>query len=250
MSYRIVLLSLLFLPCCFLLAQQEEQLDFVYLYGDNFLKGKIIDTVDQHYIRLNVLGDSTLLIPMRLIKEVESNKISFLREAEGRFVQSDGFFWELAGQFLTAESAVSDIKRLNIGFQFNGGYYVKPWLSLGGGFGLDRYEQVVMPVFTQIRMYVPDRLTTPYLGFQFGRGLAVEQLFNRDEFDDSRGGWMWYPSLGLRIASHRDADFHIDMGYKFQQLTEEFNFPDDWWHSSVSEKTTFQSFSLRLGCTF
>jgi len=250
MKPNYLLFLVLALSICSLSAQQEERIDHVYFYGNNTLIGTIIDTVDQQYIRLKVVGDSTMLIPMSLIEKVETGKVRFLRSAQGRFAQSDGFFLELAGQFLTAESAVSDQKRLNIGFQFNGGYYALPWLSLGAGIGLDRYEQVVLPVFTQIRMYVPERLTTPYLGFQFGRGIAIEKVFNREEFDDSRGGWMWYPSIGLRVASRRGADFHIDMGYKFQQLTEEFNFPDDWWQSSVREQTTFQSFSLRLGCTF
>lgn len=244
------LLSSLFLLSWSLLAQQEERLDHVYLAGGNYLQGKVIDTVDQQFLKFSLSTDSLLLIPMNLIDRIEPAKTSRLRHLQGRSVQAGGFFWELSGQLLSARTSFSDEFRHNISLQFNGGFFVKPWLSLGAGFSIDQYEEYILPVFSQIRLYVPERATAPYLSFQLGRGIPIQKFFDREEFEDSRGGWMYYPAIGLRIASRRAADFHLDVGYKFQQATEEFNFPIDWWTTNATERLTYKSFVLRMGCTF
>ena len=93
-------------------------------------------------------------------------------------------------------------------------------------------------------MYIPERATSPYLSFQAGRGIVVEKIFDRPEYDVSCGGWMWYPSVGVRLASRQQVDFHFDLGYKFQQVTEEYDYPNDWWTtSSLSETNNSKSFS-------
>jgi hypothetical protein len=252
MIYRIFSLISFVLLSWSLSAQQEARLDHVFLLGGNFLQGMVVDTVNDEYLQLQLGGDSLLLIPLNLVEKVKTGKRSVWRSPIGHSAQSDGFFFELAGQVLSAESSSSwtDEWRTNISLQFNGGYFLRSWLSLGAGLSVDRYEEVVVPIFTQLRLYVPERATAPYLGFQFGHGIAVEKLFNREEYDKSRGGWMWYPSVGIRLASRNQADFHFDLGYKFQQLTKEYDYPDDWWTTNVKESLTYKSFALRLGCTF
>jgi hypothetical protein len=252
MTSRISFLISFVLLSWSLSAQQEERIDYIYLLGGNFLQGTVIDTVNQEYLQLQLGGDSLLMIPLSLVEKVKSGKKSVWRNPKGRSAQFDGFFVEIAGQVLSAKSYLSwsDELRTNLGLQINGGYFVRPWLSIGAGVGLDRYEQVIVPIFGQLRMYVPERATSPYLSFQAGRGLAVEKIFDRQEYDVSRGGWMWYPSVGIRLASRQQADFHFDLGYKFQQITEEYDYPNDWWTTNTRERFTYKSFALRLGCTF
>lgn len=252
MIHRLSLIVSFFLLTCSLAAQQEDHIDHIYLQGGNFLQGTIVDTVNQDYLQLKLGGDSLLLIPLSLVEKVKPGKKKVWRNPKGRSVQSDGFYFEIATQLLSAKSyfSWSDEVRTNVGLQFNGGYYVRPWLSVGAGMGVDRYEQLIVPVFGQVRAYWPGWGTAPYLSLQAGHGIAVEKLFDRPEFDVSRGGYFWYPSIGIRLASRRQADFHFDLGYKFQRVTEEFDYPDEWWTTNVKERLTYRSFAIRLGCTF
>lgn len=233
-------------------AQQEERIDHIYLHGGNFLQGTIVDTIDQEYLQLKIWGDSLMMVPLHLVKRIKPGNRKIWRNPKGRSVQSDGFYFEIAAQLLSAKSYFSwtDEVRTNVGLQFNGGYFLRPWLSVGAGIGVDHYQQLIVPVFGQVRAYWPGWSTSPYLSLQAGHGIAVEKLFDRPEFDVSRGGHFWYPSIGIRLASRRQADFHLDIGYKFQRVTEEFDYPDDWWTTNIRERLTYRSFAIRLGCTF
>lgn len=252
MIHRLTLIASLFLLTWSLSAQEEERIDHIYLRGGNFLQGTVVDSADQDHLYLKVDGDGLWMIPLNMVEKIKPGKRKVWRNPKGRSVQSDGFYFEVATQLLSAKSyfSWSDEVRTNVGLQFSSGYFVLPWVSVGAGIGIDTYEQLVVPVFGHARVYWPELATTPYFSFQAGHGIAVEKIFDRGEYDVSRGGWMWYPSLGIRLASRRNADIHLDMGYKFQRITEEFDYPDDWWTTNVKERLTYRSFAIRLGCTF
>jgi hypothetical protein len=244
-----IVFLLLTLP---LAAQEQERVDYVYLRGGNFLQGTILDTADQNRLLLDLGEGDPLAIPLDQIERIQRNRKSRLRNARGRTVQTEGLFFEVGAQLLSGKIADPwyEDTRTNVGIQFNAGYYVLPWLSTGIGVGMDTYAELVVPVFGQVRAYWPGLATAPYLQLQGGYGIAAEKVFDRQEFDESRGGWLWYPALGVRLATRRQVAFHVDMGYKFQRLTNEFDYPEDWWTTNVTDRVTYKSFVFRFACVF
>ncbi|MCB0635687.1 MAG: hypothetical protein KDC54_03670 [Lewinella sp.] len=233
-------------------AQQQERVDYIYLRGGNFLQGTILDTVNQNRLLLDLGAGDPLAIPLDQIDRIQRNRKFRLRNARGRTVQTEGLFFEVASQLLTAkiDDPWQEVTRTNVGLQFNAGYYVLPWVSTSLGVGIDHYEELVVPVFGQVRAYWPGWATAPYLQLQSGYGIAAAKVFDRDEYDESRGGWLWYPAVGVRLATRRQVAFHLDMGYKFQRVTHEYDYPDDWWTTNLTDRLTYRSFVFRFACVF
>ncbi len=232
-------------------AQTIDRIDQVYLQGSNLLQGTVVDTLDGQ-LRLRIVGDSLLEIPLGLVQRVKEGRHGLLHTLKGRTVHAAGTYFSVNAGTLSAKNYVDWLEDLRwaMSVQFSAGYYVKPWLSVGAGLGIDTYEELVTPVFLEAKVYTPGAATAPYFSLQTGYGIAVTRLFNKDEFDRSRGGFMWYPSVGIRLASRRNADFHLDFGYKFQKVVHHFDYPDDWWTTEEIERLWYRSFAVRLGCVF
>ena len=252
MKQLLLLWSLVGGLCLSVSAQTIDRIDQVYLQGGNLLQGAVVDTLDGR-LRLRVIGDSLIEVPLVLVQRVKQGRQGLLHTVKGRTVHAAGTYFSLQGSTLTAKSQYewTDELRWALGLHFSMGHYVLPWLSVGGGIGVDAYEQeLIVPVFAEARVYAPNLATAPYFSLQAGYGMTPLRMFDRDEFDQSHGGLMWYPSIGVRLASRRNMDVHLDAGYKFQKVTYHYDYPDDWWTTEEIERHVFKSFAVRLGFVF
>jgi hypothetical protein len=236
-----------------LAGQKQVFIDRITLPGGNLLEGSIIDTPDTAFVYLSLLGsDSTIRIPVGLIEKIEVDDQGKRMLVNGRTIPARGWYGGVSLSFLSGQSydIYSETKREALSLDVEAGYYVRPWLAVGAGIATDYYDEFVMPVYVQSRVFLTRWANSPFLRLQVGKGIAVERVFNRGEFDKSHAGWMWQPGLGVRLASRRNRNLAAEVGYKFQRFTVDYQYPDDWWTRREVEQITFKRVVLRIGLTF
>jgi len=169
----------------------------------------------------------------------------------GRTLPTKGRYFAAHFQILAGRnsSEFDDSNRWDWGAHFSGGYQFNQWVNLGLGLGVDFYEKAFAPIFVENRGYFQNGGVSPFYSVQVGYALPLgEWLDGADDFDEFvkfKGGWMFYPSLGMRLATRREASFLIDVGYKFQHYSREFNF-----FRETKDKILLKSFSVRIGWLF
>lgn len=236
-----------------LLGQKQVFIDRISLPGGNLLEGTIIDTPDTDFVHLSLLGsDSTIRIPVGLIEKIEVDDKGKRMLVNGHTIPARGWYGGVSLSFLNGQSydLYSETKRQSLSLDAEAGYYVQPWLTVGAGLAFDYYDEFIMPVYVQSRVFLTRWANSPFLHVQVGKGIAVERVFDRTEFDKSRAGWMWQPSIGVRLASRSSRNLSVEMGYKFQGFTTDYQYPDDWWVIREVERITYKRVVMRMGLTF
>ena len=236
-----------------LLGQKQVFIDRISLPGGNLLEGTIIDTPDTAFVHLSLLGsDSTIRIPVGLIEKIEVDDKGKRMLANGHSIPARGWYGGVSLSFLNGQSydIYSETQRQSLSLDAEAGYYVRPWLTVGAGLAFDYYDEFIMPVYVQSRVLLTRWANSPFLRLQVGKGIAVERVFNREDFDKSHAGWMWQPGIGVRFASRSSRNLSAEMGYKFQGFTTDYQYPDDWWVIREVERITYRRVVIRMGLTF
>ena len=121
---------------------------------------------------------------------------------------------------------------------------------LGGGLGIsaDFYHpqanEMVFPIFAEVRGYLLPQAVTPYYSIRAGYGL----VFRNEEVGliDGEGGYMFNPAVGWRLSGRKGMNMTLDFGLKFQKATfETFQRSD----RAVTE-LTYKRLHVRLGFLF
>ncbi|WP_367392773.1 hypothetical protein [Lewinella sp. LCG006] len=236
-----------------LAGQKQVFIDRIILPGGNLLEGSIIDTPDTAFVHLSLMGsDSTIRIPVGLIEKIEVDDKGKRMLINGHSIPAHGWYGGLSLSLLSGQSYFSydETKRQSLSLDLEAGYYVRPWLTVGAGVAFDYYDEFILPVYLQSRVFLTRWANTPFLHLQVGKGIAVERMFNREEFDKSHARWMWQPGLGIRLASRRKQNLSAEIGYKFQGFTYDYQYPDDWWLIREVERITYKRVIMRIGLTF
>ena len=247
----IILFSFLTVYCT---AQDIKQYDNVYAKGGSFFRGHIVDTVENN-MRIRLAKSGALVsIDLAAVKSVKKEKQGLQQFKNGLRAQATGRYSTFSIHSLSAQALDSywNENRGGIGLQASYGRYLKPWFSVGAGIGLDVYSELIVPVYGELKCFVPGMSEAPYLSLQVGHGFAIQRMFDSNEVDNSRGGFMWYPAIGMRFATRRSSEIHLDLGYKFQSYTIEQGESCDWWSCflAVKEEIRFQSLALRFSYLF
>lgn len=228
----------------------------IQLTDGSILKGKILKTDTENnliYIQLNS-GDE-ITVAANTVVQAKEQKGTFHRLDNGKSIQKSGFY--LIPQFytLTARRSKSwegddnDIRHA-VGTSLTAGHQFKNYLAIGGGFGVDLYEDVLMPVFLDIRGNLGKGNLTPYYAVNLGYGFPLGKWLNNDEFSTAnlaKGGKFIYPAIGLKFATRSSMAFQMDVGYNFQQNERDLEW---WWGNDASEKIWYKSLAIRVGVAF
>ena len=228
----------------------------IQLTDGSTLKGKILKTDTENnlvYIQLNS-GDE-ITVAANTVVQAKEQKGTFHRLDNGKSVQKSGFY--LIPQLYTLsarrskswEGSTNDIRHA-IGASLTAGHQFKNYFAIGGGFGIDLYEDLLMPVFLDIRGNLGKGNLTPYYALDLGYGFPLGKWLNNDEFSNAtnvKGGKFIYPAVGLKFATRNSLAFQMDVGYNFQQNERDLNW---WWGNGASEKIWYKSLAIRMGIAF
>ncbi len=243
--FRIILLSSLCLLLGKVAAQNTAQpIQHFYLKGGGHLRGHLLSSDNQQQIQIQLLTGETVSLQRSSLLQVNTNqKRQRIALKNGEGIPSKGFYYIL-------QTGISmgyiDQRELALGanvFSMSFGHRFNPHWQVGGGFGLDFYDQQFIPIFAEGRWHPWQSYVSPFIGLQMGYSLGFDVTNDSWWQNNSSGGTVFHPSIGLRLASKRIGNFMVDAGYRFQRATRS-------WGGDVIDTITYRRLSLRLGWEF
>ena len=241
-----------------LLAQNKitPSLD-IQLTDGSILKGKITKRDHENnliYIQLN--SGAEVSVPASTIVQFKERKGQFHQLPNGKAVKKGGFYlipqmYTLTARRSKTREGDSDDIRHAVGLTVTAGHQFKNFLAVGGGIGVDLYEEALMPLFLDIRGNLGKGNLTPYYAVDVGFGFPLGKwLSDGDEWAPAqqlKGGKFIYPAIGLKFATRSAMAFQMDIGYNFQQNERDLSL---WWGNEAVEKIWYKSLAIRMGVAF
>ncbi|MCC9136805.1 autotransporter outer membrane beta-barrel domain-containing protein [Pontibacter silvestris] len=129
--------------------------------------------------------------------------------------------------------------------QFFNGYRFHRLFTLGGTLGFDSYDNILAtPVALGIRGEMFKTRVSPTYSLDTGYGFTF--ISEEESLLETKGGWMFNPSLGLRASTGNSSAFTFQVGYKSQRVTTE----SVSWDVRREQKIHYKRLSLRIGFIF
>jgi hypothetical protein len=229
----------------------------IQLTDGSVLKGKITKTDDKNnliYIQLD--SGAEISVAANTVVESKKRKGKFHQLPNGKAVKKGGFYIIPQMYTLTARRSKtweedSNNIRHAIGLSVTAGHQFKNYLAVGGGIGVDLYEDALMPLFLDIRGNIGKGNLTPYYAVGLGYGFPLGKwLSDGEEWASAKqveGGKFIYPAIGLKFSTRNAAAFQMDIGYNFQQNERDSSL---WWGNESRENIWYKSLAIRMGVAF
>ncbi|MDQ3141183.1 MAG: hypothetical protein M3Q56_02935 [Bacteroidota bacterium] len=108
---------------------------------------------------------------------------------------------------------------IGAGIHSSTGWMFNRYIGLGLGIGWENFgrefSQNLIPLFTEVRGYFFGKQNAYYYAVGTGYTFAIK---NKNEgIRNTSGGWMWQPSLGIRLGSKKHFNPCFEIGFKFQK---------------------------------
>ena len=242
-------------------AQKDVRFDYLDLHGGSFLKGHIQDTLEGAIIQFRLPDNSIMFVPTALVKNRRYSNVRQMLYKDGRTAISDGLYSRVSFQFLTGSGGSPGFYgysggnyRVEPSFGMSMGMYLRKWLAVGVGTGLDFYvDRRMIPLYLESRVHIGNDSNSPFAGLQLGYSFLMDKREFGDGFEGSvveRAGFFAYPSIGCRFAGKGNIDFMLDVGYKFQPYFFRVQYPEDWWTLEERITSSYNSLVVRFAWVF
>ena len=235
---RIIPLFSIIVLCAFSTMGQKLQ-DVIYLKNGNILRGEITEQQLNGIVKIKTTDRNFLVLHENEIERISKEELVY------QSVNSDRKFKGIAeyGVMPGLGSNKLDMEKLSI----IGTFQLSPYFSLGAGSGLRAVHSydMLMPLFIDLRTYLPRGKLVPYLALGAGYAFNINQDFNPE-------GYFINPEVGLMLKVINRFAVHLGLGYNAQWLND---VRYDWkWvdESLVIEKITdpIHGISIVAGITF
>ena len=161
-------------------------------------------------------------------------------------LRESGLFFHYDG-LINSSKDQKDNLMMGVGVSAAGGYQFNRYFGVGAGVGFDRYarkrKEKIIPVFAEIKSYPFGKKKFLELSIAGGYGFA---LAINDKIEEAEGGWMLYPSVGVRFpSSDGKSDILLSIGYKFQKAT--FTYRQSTHSDILIFHQFYRRFTISLG---
>lgn len=218
----------------------------VHLKNGSVVEGKIIEWAYGDFINLEMPWGSELKLEDQHIKKIIQHGIQVKDIKPYNFANRQLYFTARA-QAILPNDGNRGHGVFGFGLSASAGYRFNRLLSIGGGFGFDRYlwdsGEDIVSIFSELSGYFNPTNTSLFYNLQMGYGFASPN--NRYLLSEAKGGILTYPSIGIRFGSD-NVKKTFDIGYKFQNA--EFTYRDPWTSDRRSEQDVlFKRLTVRFG---
>lgn len=220
----------------------------LFLQSGSQIEGKVLEWIPGDKIVFLASWGSEITFEAEAVKKiVQKSSIGAINKSLYNFRET-GVYYSLKGNFITGNSGSRANAVNGIGFSASAGHRFNRFFSLGGGIGWDQYiwnsGEELIPLFAEVSGFFNQTNTSLMYNLQLGYSLAL-----KDEdylISHAKGGWMVYPSIGVRFGKNPNTKYFFDIGYKFQNA--EYTYDDQWTFGTRSEQTLkYQRLTLRFG---
>ncbi|MDG1432540.1 MAG: hypothetical protein P8M17_10405 [Saprospiraceae bacterium] len=237
----VILFLKLFLFSIPMFSQENLKVNDIYLNDGSFIRGEIIEKVENQYIRIKISGGNIVQFSMNEIKKVKQLKRNYHYFSNGNKVKTKGIHFSILGGMIIGTNDFENFYAKSI--NLSTGYNLNENFSLGAGIGLDSYEPNIFSVFINTRYSPWRKKVTPYISGKIGYGTPVK-FWNNQTTDGYTGGLLLSPSVGFQFSSRINSSFLIEIGYNFQRMKR----ISDW--QITEDEIVFRRLRITLGIQF
>jgi hypothetical protein len=245
----IMFLALLFFAPVF---GQKNKKDIVYLKSGGIIKGELI-IHDGEKVKINSAGNEWVFTT------AEVDSISKYSKTINESGLSRNYFFDTSMGVLVGNSGNAQSAPFSFMSSVNFRAYKNCYA--GAGLGAEFLDETYMPAFAQIQYKFRDTRFTPFVNFQFGYMIPLEdgpnQPYNgyypyyssyypgpqsNNELN-TEGGYMINPSFGFQRYASENFGWFFSFGYRYHQLN--YSGTDNY-----KLESNFSRLSLKIGIIF
>lgn len=231
----------LFLFSIPMFSQENIKMDEVYLNDGSFIRGEIIEKVENQYVRIKISGGNIVQFSMSEIKKIKTQKKGYHYFPNGNKVKTNGIYFSILGGMIIGKNDYENFYGKS--FNFSIGHNFNKHLGLGAGIGFDDYDPEVFSLFINARYSPWRRKVTPYLSGKIGYGAPVN-LFEDNNIQDYADGLLLSPAIGFQFSSRSNSSFLIEIGYNFHRMKRSY----EW--QETEDDIVFRRLSTIIGIQF
>lgn len=215
----------------------------IYLYDGSFLRGQVLQETPET-IDIQLVDGSLVQLPIASVRDVSTIKRQLIKHQDGRYETQRGQVINVNLLFAGGRDYLNEEQQVwGLGGQFTVGYRWSPYLQVSGGLDLMLLERLFAATIVDLRGQLNQKQVSPYYSLQ--AGYSFPAVFSGNQFANYQGGWLWYPAVGLNFASRKKSNFQMDIGYRTQRTTQQF---EGW--TTVTERIRYNRIVLRVGWEF
>lgn len=228
----------------------DERIAIVHLKSGSKVEGEIIDWKIGEYIRLKLpWGQEHTFLENHIKKVIQKSTLNSKTRAVHDYVfKQEGLYISPRIHTIAGNAGNRANGVWGLGGSISAGHRFNRLLSVGAGFGYDRYiwrsGENFLPVFAEISGFFMPSNRSFFYNLQLGYAFA----FTDEEYllNEARGGYMVYPNVGYSWGLN-ETKLGLSLGYKFQdaKLTyaNAWNFGERYEQDLLYKRLCF-SFSL------
>lgn len=213
----------------------------VELHNGSILKGKLIHQ-DATSVKIEIVGGSIFVFPAKEVKEITTT-------GEKIYTQVKDYRYNREGDYIFM-SATVNATEFDGGFGLHAVYgrQFSNYLAVGVGGGFTQMSVNggirTIPIYAEVRGNVLENPVTPIYSCALGYGFG---LANTDaDIINAKGGFYFYPALGLRFDKQNGTAITIDFGYQFHNM----EITSQRFNGTNIDDIQFRRFSIRGGLMF
>ena len=207
-------LVFLFIVAGQIVMAQTNRQDAVYLRNGSIIRGKVLENVVGKYTRIETVGRNVLVIQEGDVERV------VMDEPIPPKARTDP---KPYGYSALADLGLMGGAQNTMSLMLINGYQFKNRLGVGGGFGVEKFDEQVIPVFADIRYNFLKGGITPFIYLQAGYSypLGKSPTGNTNEV---KGGALINPGVGLRLNFTAHNALIFSLGWRYQEIRSHYNY--------------------------
>ena len=243
---RIIVTSFLLFFFINLANSQKNLIDIIYLKNGSIIKGSIVEYNEEKKLKIKTIDNYVWEFNIDDVKEIKREEGTFEFSAPNEYL-IDGFINYTTLGLLIGNG--NNNKQAPFSVMMTNGYLFKKRFSAGAGFGLEFYEETMLPVYIDLKYHFNQRKISPFAAIQGGYSFPIENDDNSDDVwnygQKHLGGYLFNAEVGMLINLQSYNALIFSLGYRHQLLSYKQENPYE-----VVTDHYYNRFSIRFGFVF
>lgn len=243
---RVIVTSFLLFFLLNMANSQKNFIDIIYLKNGSIIKGSIIEYNEEQKLKIKTVDNYVWEFHIDDVKEIKRQEGTFEISAPNEYLIPGYINYTTLG--LLIGNGDND-KESPFSVMMTNGYLFKNRISVGGGFGLEFYEETMLPVYIDLKYHFNQRKISPFASIQGGYAFPIENDDNDDDawnYDQKHlGGYLFNAGIGMLINLQSYNALMFSLGYRHQLLSYKQEKPYE-----VTTDHYYNRLSIRFGFIF
>lgn len=238
-------LLLLFILVGQIAMAQATRQDAVYLRNGSIIRGKVLENVVGKYTRIETVGRNILVLEEADVERVVMDEPIPPKERTERKPYGYSALADLG--FMGGDENTMSLMLIN-------GYQFKNRIFVGGGFGIEKFKEQVLPVFADVRYNFLKGSISPFVYLQAGYSYPLGKSAEGNT-TEVKGGALINPGIGLRMNFTTHNALIFSLGWRYQEIRSHWNYNYYWgdpqYYENGYDRTDFyRRIAFRVGFVF